>query len=132
LRATLGAYVLLRANEVDNLDPLTGSLANSSDATSDGLAIRMEYLARMGRHEEAIQFLLKIPERGAPVFRSGFGYIADRAKLYSTAALDTASISLPDDNLKLVRRISDVFGELAASLDLTQSVCTFRHLARLT
>jgi hypothetical protein len=132
LRATLGAYVLLRANEVDNLDSLTARLVESSDAPSDGLAVRMEYLARMGRHEEAINVLLKIPERGAPVFRSGFGYIADRAKLYSTASLERTRISLPEESLSFARRIADVFGELAASLDLTQSVCTFRNLARLT
>jgi hypothetical protein len=131
LRAALGAYVLLRANEVDNLDPLTASLVESSGAVPDVLAVRMEYLARMGKHDEAIKTLLQIPEVGAPAFRSGFGYVADRAKLYSTASLERNGIPLPEDQLNLVKRIAYVFGELAASLDLTQSVCTFRHPTHL-
>jgi hypothetical protein len=91
----------------------------------------MEYLARMGKHDEAIKTLLRIPEVGAPTFRSGLGYVADRAKLYSTASLDRTGIPLPEDQLNLVKRIAYVFGELAASLDLTQSVCTFRHPVHL-
>jgi hypothetical protein len=132
LRATLGAYVLLRANEVDNLDFLTTSLVESCGAVPDALAVRMEYLARMGKHDEAIKTLLQMPEIGAPSFRSGFGYVADRAKLYSTASLDRIGIPLPDGQLNLIKRIAYVFGELAASLDLTQSVCTFRQPAHLT
>jgi hypothetical protein len=131
LRATLGAYVLLRANEVDDLDVLTASLVESCGEIPDVLAVRMEYLARMAKHEEAIKILLQIPTIGAPAFRSGFGYVADRAKLYSTASLDRIGIPLPDDQLSLIKRISYVFGELAASLDLTQSVCTFRHPTHL-
>ncbi|MEZ2142237.1 hypothetical protein AAE026_08010 [Bradyrhizobium sp. DN5] len=131
LRATLGAYVMLRANEVDNLDFLTGSLVESCGAVPDVLAVRMEYLARMGKHDEAIKTLLQIPEVGAPTFRSGLGYVADRAKLYSTASLDRTGNRLPEEQLKLVKRIAYVFGELAASLDLTQSVCTFRRPTHL-
>lgn len=131
MKSSLGAYVLLRANEIDNLDPLTDHLVASAEFLPDVLAVRMEYLARMGRHEEAIDVLLRIPETGAPVFRSGFGYIADRAKLYSTASLEGSRIRLPEDRMVLMRRVAHVFGELAASLDLTQSVCTFRHPVRL-
>src|SRR6185436_4026492 len=46
LLATLGAYVLIRANQLDGLDEWTSNLVASHSWLPDAFAIRVEYLAR--------------------------------------------------------------------------------------
>jgi hypothetical protein len=132
LRATLGAYVLVRANQLDGLDAWTGNLVDSSPWLPDTLAIRVEYLARNGRHREALKVLLDIPKWGAPMFRSGIGYIADRAKTYAKLAPQGGSgLELAQADVGTLNRMAQVFGELATSLDMTLSTTALRHVSEL-
>jgi hypothetical protein len=132
LRAVLGAYVLIRANQLEGLDAWTSRCVESSPWLPDALAIRVEYLARNDRHPEALMSLLDIPNWGAPLFRSGIGYLADRAKTYAKVAPEGGSrlqISAADQDR--LERISHVFSDLATSLDMTSSTSALRHVPEI-
>ena len=133
LRAILGAYVLLRANELEEMDVWTGNLVSMCAWLPDALAVRVEYLARNGRHRDALAALLQIETWGVPWFRSGVGYLAERAKLYANVALKNPN-ELPTggDDLNKLQRIASVLTELAASLDMAQYVSMLRRLPRVT
>jgi hypothetical protein len=129
LRATLGAYVLIRANQLEGLDEWTGNLVASYPWLPDALAVRIEYLARSGRHPEALKLLLEIPKSGAPLFRSGIGYLADRARTYARLAPEgESSLQVSAAEMEKLKRISQVFGELVIALDMTLSTSALRRV----
>ena len=67
LLAVLGAYVLLRANELEGMDVWTDNLVQWFPWLPDVLAVRIEYLARQGNHMTASKLLRKrSPNAGAP------------------------------------------------------------------
>lgn len=130
LRAILGAYVLLRANQLDSLNGWTSELVSAHPWLADALAVRAEYLARNGNHPAALQLILDIPNRGAPLFRSGIGYVADRAKTYASFASGKSGL-LEGPDLDRLRQIAEVFGELTMSLDLNLSTTVLRRVPAL-
>jgi hypothetical protein len=132
LRAVLGAYVLIRANQLEGLDAWTSRLVESCPWLPDALAIRVEYLARNDRHPEALMSLLDIPNWGAPLFRSGIGYLADRAKTYAKLAPEGgARLQISAADQDRLERISHVFSDLATSLDMTSSTSALRHVPEI-
>lgn len=132
LRAILGAYVLLRANELEGMDLWTRNLVNWFERLPDALAVRVEYLARNDQHAEALQLLLNVPQRGTPWFRSGIGYLEKRAKTYaSVAAGKRSDFQLTGDDLKKVQRIAAAFSELAAALDMAHPTTVLRDFPRI-
>lgn len=82
LVAAVGAYALLRFNEIKMLDRLTQELHNRFKWLPDGLVIRAEYLARIGRHKDALNFLLEIENCGLPIFSDGLSMATDRLSAY--------------------------------------------------
>ena len=80
--ASLGVYVLLRLGNIERLHDWTAYLTDWFDWLPDGPAIRGEHLARVGRHREALELFLKLPQRGLPFFSDGLSYAVDRLRLY--------------------------------------------------
>jgi hypothetical protein len=133
LRAALAAYVLLRANELDELDIWTAALYQHCKWLPDARAIRMEYLARIGRHQEAAALLLELPTCGVPWFRSGIVYAAARAKYYD-ALLTTAEDDVAGERASAraaLARIAQPLVNLAETLDLSATTTVLRGLPRL-
>ena len=132
LRAALGAYVLIRANQLDGLDEWTSNLVASHSWLPDAFAIRVEYLARSGRHPEALKLLLDVPKSGAPLFRSGIAYLADRAKTYASLAPEgKSSLQVSAADMARLEKISKVFNDLAMALDMTLSTSALRPVSAL-
>jgi hypothetical protein len=132
LCAVLGAYVLLRANELDGMDIWTSNLMKYCNWLPDALAVRVEYLSRNGRHTEALKLLLDVPEWGTPWFRSGVGYLEKRARVCAAiAASKRSNLSASDEDVEKMGSIAAVFGELAAALDMTQMTTVLRDIARI-
>lgn len=130
LRATLGAYVLLRANQLENLEGWTSDLTSTCGWLPDVLAIRTEYLARTARHQDALKQLLDIPRWGTPLFRSGIGYLADRAKTYMKLAPKKRSgLDIGEADQARLGAIARVFDDLAGALDMSQSMSVLRHVS---
>ena len=132
LRATLGAYVLIRANQLDGLDEWTSNLVASHAWLPDALAVRVEYLARSGRHPEALKLLLEIPKSGTPLFRSGISYLADRAKTYASLGAEGKSgLQASAADMARLEKISQVFNDLATALDMSLSTSALRQVPAL-
>jgi hypothetical protein len=132
VRALLAAYVLLRANELDDLDSWSKALCDDYEWLPDGVAIRVEYLAREGAHQAAAESLPLLARRGAPWFRSGVAYVAARAKLYSSVlGTSKAKFEVNPEMRTLIDRMAKELDELTAALDLTQMISVYRDLPHL-
>ena len=132
LRAVLGAYVLVRFNQRDDMDDWTAKLVDLYPWLPDALAIRIEYLARNGKHAEAARLLLEVPKRGAPWFRSGIGYVEKRATLYAKLVAGKRSgLELDEAQRQKIERIAATFSGFATALDMTQFTTVLRGMPRI-
>jgi hypothetical protein len=132
LRAVLGAYVLVRFSQRDDMDDWTAKLVEIYPWLPDALAIRIEYLARNGKHAEAARLLLEVPKRGTPWFRSGIGYVEKRANLYARLGEGGRSgLELDGTQLELVKHIAGTFSKFASALDMTQFTTVLRGIERI-
>ena len=82
LRGTLGAYVMLRANNVEKLEPWLEEMGEKAPGLSDLRIMRAELLGRLGRHAEAVEEIKIALVSLCPWFRSGIAYLLDRLRLY--------------------------------------------------
>lgn len=82
LRGTLGAYVMLRANNVEKLEPWLAEMGEKAPGLSDLRIMRAELLGRLGRHAEAVEEIKIALVSLCPWFRSGIAYLLDRLRLY--------------------------------------------------
>lgn len=82
LRAVTGAYVLLRANQLDGLDAWLAGLARIAPTLPDIAILRTEMLARQGAHEAALAVLKTAIGGRCPWFRGGLSYMLERVSLY--------------------------------------------------
>ena len=132
LRAIMGAYVLLRANELEDMDRWTSFLMARCPNSGDALTVRMEFLARQGRHQEAASLLLDAARWGTPLFRSGIGYLESRAKLYlSVAKSGQSSLSIEPRQERYLSRLGSVLQEFATSLDMAHYTTVLRNIERI-
>jgi hypothetical protein len=84
--AVICAYILLRTNQIQRVEGWLRHLADRCEWLPDGLLVLTEQLARLGKHDEAFHVLLKLSERGLPLFSSGLSYAVDRLSYYKTVA----------------------------------------------
>lgn len=132
LQAALAAYVLLRRNELDGLDSWTAELRRTCKWLPDAHAIRMEYLARVGRHLEAAVVLRELPSCSVPWFRSGIVYAAARAKYYHSLPPEAEGALAIDQAARAsIAQMAPVLAELAEALDLTVSTTVLHGLPRI-
>jgi hypothetical protein len=89
LRAVTGAYVLLRANALEGLDSWLETLAGLSPGLPDVPILRVELLARLGMHDEAVAVLRTAVGGRLPWFRSGLSYMLERVRLYIDVSANT-------------------------------------------
>jgi hypothetical protein len=121
--ATVGAYVLLRFNQLDRLHGWTKNLCRSFRWLPDGVVILAEHLARVGEHQEALNTLMQLPERGLPFFTSGFSYAVNRLRQYC-AVLENGKSKLTGD-LTAVESLHAALERYAGLVDVTRPIFTF-------
>jgi hypothetical protein len=87
--ALVGAYALLRFPTVDanagdpsRWERWCENLQEAFPQIPDTLIIRAEQLARANNHLEALNRLLRLPERGLPLFSRGLSLAIDRLAVY--------------------------------------------------
>jgi hypothetical protein len=83
IAAVVSAYTLLRFNDLERLHDWTSNLFNAFPALPDGAVILGEHLGRNGEHAHALPALLKLRERGLPIFSEGIVLAMDRLTLYA-------------------------------------------------
>lgn len=125
LGAVLASYVLLRANSVEGCDRGTQNLLRLAPWLPDVLALRVEYLARRGRHQEAVRELVRAREFGCPWFRSGVVFLFDRVRLYLATTGMEDLILRPQQRSELSLLASGL-GRLIGHLDPDRTVATYR------
>jgi hypothetical protein len=130
LGAALGVYVLLRINEVDDLEECTDNLCRFFPWLPDGLAVRVEYLARTGQHEKAVALLRDADLRGGPWLRSGMNYLLDRLGLYLeiTDPEERAKLGITHEVAETLRRRKRGLRLLCRRLDPSETVAVYRDL----
>jgi hypothetical protein len=74
----------LRFGKLDYLHEWTANLKDWFTWLPDGTAIRGEHLARLGRHDEALDVFIELAARGLPLFSDGLSYVIDRLRFYNT------------------------------------------------
>ncbi|KTE39769.1 MULTISPECIES: hypothetical protein [unclassified Sphingopyxis] len=82
LRGMTGVYVMLRTNAVDALEQWIDALAERAPQVADIRAMRVEFLARTGRHAEAAAALSRALDAECPWCRAGVSYLVERLRLY--------------------------------------------------
>ena len=128
LRAILGAYVLLRANELDGMDLWTRNLVNFFPWLPDVLPVRVEYLARNGEHVDAFKLLLEAPKWGTPWFRSGLSYLEKRARIYASVAGRSQDLPASADEIKKIQQIAKALSGMVTMLDVSYSTAVIRGM----
>ncbi|MGE3283556.1 MAG: hypothetical protein AB7H90_20120 [Alphaproteobacteria bacterium] len=108
--ATLGAYVLLRANRLEQLEPWSANLVRWFPDSADALVIRAELLARLGEHSEAALLLSSLTKVGCPWIRSGIQYAWRLTSTYSAERNHDKLRSLEDTTIVA---LEDLRGPLA-------------------
>jgi hypothetical protein len=131
LRAILGAYVLLRANELENMDLWTRNIVRFFPWLPDALPVRVEYLARNGEHVDAFKLLLEAPNWGTPWFRSGLSYLEKRAKIYASVAGDS-DLPASADEIKKIQQIAKALSGMVTMLDVGYSTTVIRGMDPIT
>lgn len=116
--AAVGAYALLRMNDLERLHDWTGNLHAWFPWLPDGAAIRAEHLAREGEHAAALGCLQELLHRGLPGLRDGLDYAHDRLSTY--ARIEDANL-----DRELARSLLSKLGRIARYVDRTLQLVAF-------
>ncbi|MBC7519728.1 MAG: hypothetical protein H7268_01345 [Sandarakinorhabdus sp.] len=126
LRAVTGAYVLLRANHLDGLDAWLRTLAEAAPSLPDIAILRVEMLARLGMHEDALALLHDAIGGRCPWFRSGLSYMLERVRLYIDVSANTdVPFQISDGELPRFVEARDRLDRLMRVLVRGQVMSTF-------
>lgn len=120
----VGAYALLRLDEQERLDEWTENLCSHNTWLPDGMTIRAEYLARLGKHQAAAELFLSLPKYGLPIFSDGLSYTVDRLRGYASAEPEWIVRKTLAEMNKLLRRLQP----LAANMNFGEPVLMIPHL----
>ena len=128
LQAVLAAYVLLRANALEEIEPRVARLAELLDWIPDVRVIEAEALSRIGKHAQAVAALRRAVTGGCPWFRSGVSYALERLRLYvDVDAEDSASFNLSDEDRRLFKERRDYFEAMGRRLDTSSLFTAFAY-----
>jgi hypothetical protein len=125
--AAVSAYFLLKTGKLDRLRDWTATLAEDFDWLADGLVIRGEHLARLGRHEEAFHIFLRLRERGLPLFSAGFSFALNWLGQYRTnwdALRQDAKGQLPDQWQDEWVSFFNTLTQIALHIDFSRPILT--------
>jgi hypothetical protein len=123
--AAAGGYALLKANQLDRL-PLewTKNLCNWFTWLPDGAVIQGELLARIARHEEALETLLVLEERGLPIFTVGLSYALNRLRQYSQPS-HSSNVHLKSELKARAKQLVERFGPVGGYGDYNNPFVTY-------
>jgi hypothetical protein len=85
LAAILGGLLLLQEapERLPKIEPWTRILFERFPCFPDALPLRVELLAKLGRHRESQDLLRRLPERGTPWTRRGLRVLTERLQFYN-------------------------------------------------
>lgn len=87
--AISAAYTILRHGSLSSLRPWVRQFRRKHGvAQPDAVVILGECFARLGKHEAALETILRLPACGLPMFTEGLAYAVSRLRLYSAVQPD--------------------------------------------
>jgi hypothetical protein len=126
LRAVTGAYVLLRANAIDDVERWLTQLVALAPHLPDLVPLRVELLARLGRHEEAVAALAASIGGACPWFRAGLSYMLERLRLYLDASNNTsAPFRLTAEDYAHFKAAQRTLDHMLPQMVMTRYIATF-------
>lgn len=126
LRALIGGYVLLRANQTEGLRGWLDILAGRPPVLTDIAILRAELFARLGLHQEALDELGAAIAGPCPWFRSGLSYMAERVRFYlSVTDNDEHEFRIDDRDLARFRLAHWRLGRMMPMLVTNRTLTTF-------
>ncbi len=126
LRALIGGYVLLRANQTEGLRGWLDILAGRPPVLTDIAILRAELFARLGLHQEALNELGAAIAGPCPWFRSGLSYMAERVRFYlSVTDNDQHEFRIDDRDLPRFRLAHWRLGRMMPMLVTSRTLTTF-------
>ena len=126
LQGITGAYILMRVNATDNLEGWLKQIGDMAPLLPDTHTLRAELLARLGRHQEAVQALRAATYALCPWFRGGFSYLVERLKFYSDLDEKTrATLGLSKDDWGRFGLARARLSRMAPMLAMSQVFTTF-------
>lgn len=108
LAAVLGGLLLLHdaPQRLERIEEWTRNLYNWFPWLSDALPLRVELLARMGRHIEALKVLEEVEKRGTPWTREGLRILVARMTGYNgQTTQDRLTLKVPDELILRYRNL---------------------------
>lgn len=124
IAAAVGAYSLLRTGAVEALHDWSRNLYNWMAWLPDAVPILAEHLARQGKHAEALEILVNLPERGLPIFTDGFSYMLDRLRLY----VRSGGSKFQEHHVKEGQVLLDRLEDFSVGIDFSQPTVSFTGL----
>lgn len=124
IAACVGAYTLLRLGDLERLHDWTANLYNWFEWLPDGAAIWAEQLARLARHDQALDVLLKLSTRGLPLFSDGLSYALDRLRFYISVGKSRFTLLTLPESKDLLAKLQ----RYAAFVDFGKPGLTFTGL----
>jgi hypothetical protein len=124
IAAAVGAYALLRFNQLERLHDWTENLRQRFEWLPDASAIRGEHLALSGRHKEALPAFLEIESRGLPIFSDGLSYTVERLSTY----VDLKPDFVDQETFKQTKNLLAKLQKIAAYTDFREPFTTFTGL----
>ncbi len=138
ITATVAAYAVLlvgppmakdgKPTHVSELMNLCADfLFAGTEKSSDELCICAELFARQGKHEEALNLLLELPKRAAPMFTYGLRFALDRLNAYRNAAVaGKLNKYVPEIEAAL-----EQLAPLACRADFSRAILTFEAVPEM-
>lgn len=126
IAAASAAYVLLRLDAIEQPGKRTGhwleNLRNWFPWLPDGAVACGEYLARKGRHKDALAAFLELSERGLPLFSDGLSYAVNRLKLY----IGTEDKHFEPEQISKAKTLLQQLQRVLTYTDFHKAVLTFK------
>ncbi|MGA7730916.1 MAG: hypothetical protein WCD37_06550, partial [Chloroflexia bacterium] len=121
MAAILYVYALLKLGHLAQLDTWTNVLLQECRWSPDSFAVRGEWLARLGKHEEALRCFLHLPSLGIPALSDGLSIAIDRLRLYASAG----EKQFGEAKIKRARAELHKMQSFAATVDFHKPIVTF-------
>lgn len=113
--AAAGALGLLAFGDLDRLHDWTKNLRRRFEWLPDGLITHAEHLARLGKHDAAVEALQELTNRALPILTLSLSTAVTRMRSYVTAGLGGSMLAAATEALT----------RYAVACDLTAAVTTF-------
>lgn len=121
-----GTYILLRSNVLEGVEKWLDQVDEIDPGQPDISILRVEMLGRLGRHDDAVEFLKGMIGGRAPWFRAGLSYMLERLRLYVDVSNNPdAPFALSANDMDAFKRARNALEIVLPMMDNNRHMATF-------